>query len=334
MSNKPKRSYAFTSYKEDEPKFSDKFVYMIYQPEVCPETQRNHWQGFVIAKSPMRFTQLKDLIGDPALHLEECKGSHEANIAYCSKEESRKEGGRVTEHGKRPRGGQGTRNDLSVYTELIKSGKSVADVVDAHPSALRYYGSLDRYRSARMGKSKFNPVRQVIMLSGPSGCGKTRLAHHLAGGEIMRVAQWDKNRCWFDGCDNEKFVLIDDLDPRNAPPLNEFKQVLDGYSMKQPCKGGFIYFDPDTIIITSNYRLDDFYRHELNFDIVTGVELEGAALKASRQPLTRRIKYRDCWVNPPTSLEFYLESSQASQSESGDSFLDIQNDEGHLTDPE
>lgn len=334
--NLPKRAYCWTSFSEAEPKFSDeKFTYMIYQPEVCPDTGRKHWQGFVICKSPMRFTQIKSLIGDPALHLAEIRGSHDQNIAYCSKEESRAPGGKVTEYGKAPRGGQGTRNDIDTYVALVKGGATVADVIDKHPAALRYYGALDRYRSARIGKSRFNPDRKVIMLSGPSGCGKTRLAHHIAGGEVMRVAQWDKDKCWFDGCDNERVVLVDDLDPRNCPKLSEFKQVLDGYSMKMPCKGGFVYFDPDLIIITSNYPLDYFYRDELNFDIITKLPLEGAALKKSREPINRRIQYHDCWKTPPTQLDFYLENQHAqSQSDSGDSWFSVQNDEGHLTDPE
>ena len=39
----------------------DGFTFLIFQEEICPRTQRHHYQGFVRVASPhgLRFTQLK-----------------------------------------------------------------------------------------------------------------------------------------------------------------------------------------------------------------------------------------------------------------------------------
>lgn len=54
-----------------------------YGEEICPSTGREHLQGFMHLKKPMRITEIK-LIGKP--HLEACLGTEEQNINYVSKD--------------------------------------------------------------------------------------------------------------------------------------------------------------------------------------------------------------------------------------------------------
>lgn len=104
------RNWCFTSFKVDEPSIEenvDKIKYGVYQREVAPETGKEHWQGFVSMRSPVRMTGIKAVIGDPAAHVEVVKGTPEQNIAYCTKDESRKEGTQPREFGCRQVFGQG-----------------------------------------------------------------------------------------------------------------------------------------------------------------------------------------------------------------------------------
>lgn len=55
----------------------------MYGEEICPSTNKNHLQGFIHLKKPMRITEIK-LINKP--HLEACQGNEEQNIKYCSKD--------------------------------------------------------------------------------------------------------------------------------------------------------------------------------------------------------------------------------------------------------
>lgn len=42
-----KLRWCFTSFKDEPPLFSDDMKYLLFAPEVCPTTQRKHWQGYV-----------------------------------------------------------------------------------------------------------------------------------------------------------------------------------------------------------------------------------------------------------------------------------------------
>lgn len=82
--------YCFTAFSKEE----NDHIYLIIRlreigkkfiigNEVCPTTQKKHYQGFIHLKKPMRPTELK-LPMNP--HIEPCKGNEDQNIKYCSKE--------------------------------------------------------------------------------------------------------------------------------------------------------------------------------------------------------------------------------------------------------
>lgn len=62
------------------------------QKEKAPETGREHFQGYVALKSPMRLSGVKTLLGDDTAHLEPCKGSPLQSWEYCTKEDTRVDG--------------------------------------------------------------------------------------------------------------------------------------------------------------------------------------------------------------------------------------------------
>ncbi|AUM61976.1 Rep [uncultured virus] len=57
--------------------------YMVLGFEVCPNTGRDHIQGYVYAKNPIRWSTVKDIC--VRAHIEESKGSPLQNLTYCSK---------------------------------------------------------------------------------------------------------------------------------------------------------------------------------------------------------------------------------------------------------
>lgn len=103
------RNFCFTSFKIEEPKFLENMRYLAYGKEICPETKKEHWQGFVSYKNARDFSAvIKEFKGD---HVEIIKGTIKDNIKYCSKE------GKFTEHGELPISGK--RNDLTEVAEAI-----------------------------------------------------------------------------------------------------------------------------------------------------------------------------------------------------------------------
>lgn len=88
------RNWCFTSFKMDL-KILDvvQVRYALIGEEVCPTTGKKHLQGYARFFNSVRMTQVKKVFGDPAMHLELRKGTHEQNLAYCSKEGNYKEFG-------------------------------------------------------------------------------------------------------------------------------------------------------------------------------------------------------------------------------------------------
>lgn len=72
------RDYCFTSFavnnfgiKENE----ETVKYLVYQTEVCPDTAKEHIQGFVRFNKPVRMPHVKKTFADNALHVETRKGT-------------------------------------------------------------------------------------------------------------------------------------------------------------------------------------------------------------------------------------------------------------------
>lgn len=69
--------------------------------EICPKTERHHWQGWLYLKSART---LKSVGKGAGAHFEAMKGSHDQNTKYCGKD------GLLLSEGTRPK--QGHRTDL------------------------------------------------------------------------------------------------------------------------------------------------------------------------------------------------------------------------------
>lgn len=65
-----------------------------WQEEVCPKTQRKHYQGFVRTLRQVRFSQLRKAL--PGVHIEPAK-NWDALVNYCKKEETAVAGTQVHE---------------------------------------------------------------------------------------------------------------------------------------------------------------------------------------------------------------------------------------------
>jgi len=65
------------------------FKYMVYQVETCPDTGRDHIQGYIEFARQMDFNIVRNIFAPVVVHLERRLGTREQAIAYCKKAESR-----------------------------------------------------------------------------------------------------------------------------------------------------------------------------------------------------------------------------------------------------
>jgi len=114
-----------TIYEEENPDFSG-CVYYAYQREICPTTNREHWQCYAVWAGQIRFTTLQRRY--PGAHLEPKKGSPKQASDYCTKTETRKPGTEPITFGDIPeephtKGGEATKRAYEEAFKLAKESK-------------------------------------------------------------------------------------------------------------------------------------------------------------------------------------------------------------------
>lgn len=62
------------------------------QKEKCPDTAREHYQGFLMLTKPMRLMSIKAILQCESAHLEKTKGTPQQAWEYCVKDDTRIEG--------------------------------------------------------------------------------------------------------------------------------------------------------------------------------------------------------------------------------------------------
>ena len=66
---------------------------------------------------------------------------------------------------------------------------------------------------------------------------------------------------WWDGYAGEEVVVLDDFDPRHAEHLSYYLKIwADHYAFNAEVKGGMIRVRPKTVIVTSQYAIEDCFK--------------------------------------------------------------------------
>ncbi len=246
-----KRHWVFTSYLDIlAPDFDKNHVrYCCFQREVCPESKRQHWQGYIEFFNGVRVGQVKAVLGE--CHLEPRKGSRDEARDYCRKAESAVAGS-FREFGL-------WREDVShkrKLCDMLKSDMTLDALIDYSPiDYVRYHRGLEKLYQRRIKKAArvFRSIK-VVVLVGKTGSGKTRRATMGDDWFIIPCS----NQIWFDGYDGEKTLIIDDFYGNIKYAL--FLRVLDGHAIQLPVKGSFIWGRWTKVIITSNVYPEKWYK--------------------------------------------------------------------------
>lgn len=116
------RAWCFTVWdsREWSELVGDKIAYVIVGEEVCPDTGKTHYQGYLECVDRMRFSAVKEMLGNTA-HIEARKGSQSQAITYCKKD------GKWVEFGEAKK--QGKRTDLDKCVEMIDEGASDHEIM-------------------------------------------------------------------------------------------------------------------------------------------------------------------------------------------------------------
>lgn len=254
------RQYCFTENNPDVSKREDFVIKLnaisdawVFQLEKGEEGTP-HYQGwFHIKKGQQRLTYLKKHLS-PTAHFEIAKGSRQQNLLYCTKEEGRIDGpwkqGDFSIK-------SGTRTDLNLVVESIRSKRSISEVANDYPEQfIKYHRGIKELKFQIDKQDKSLRQVEVQVLWGETGTGKTFTAIN----DNPDYFKLDKaNNIWFDGYDGESVLIIDDF--YGWLPFGMFLNILDKYPLRLEIKGGFTWAKWTKVVITSNKQWEEWYNN-------------------------------------------------------------------------
>jgi len=91
--------------------------------------------------------------------------------------------------------------------------------------------------------------RDVILCYGSPGTGKTHYARSIAPHGEYCVVPVSKDM-WFNGVTNARVVVLDDF--TGAFKLTDVLRLLHNYPEQVAIKGGFTWWNPETVVMTTN----------------------------------------------------------------------------------
>ena len=226
-----------------------------------------HTHIFIYAKSPIRFTTLKNRF--PTAHIEKAFGSAKDNRDYIRKEgkwlddakaETSVEGS-FYEFGTVP--SEVEERDPKMYRLLqnVKDGLSTTEIIDEVPSFAFKSRDIDVLREAYLAEKYRiqNRALTVTYLFGASGTGKTSgiFKKHPAS-EICRITDYNgRNGIRFDSYHGQDVLVFEEFN--SQIPIEAMLNYLDIYPLMLPARYNDRTACYTKVYITSNRPLNEQY---------------------------------------------------------------------------
>lgn len=155
-------------------------------------------------------------------------------------------------------GGQGTRTDLKNILQKIKEGETMLNVIEENPELYGKYRNTIKDYKFEILKQQTKTFRKVHVEVhwGEAGTGKTR--HCVETHPDAYKLDFDEN-IWWDGYEGETTLIINDF--YGNIKYHKLLDLLDGYQLRLPIKGGHTYANWNKVLITSNKPPEEWYHH-------------------------------------------------------------------------
>lgn len=223
--------------------------YLCYAPEVG-ETGTPHLQGYVAWHNPHSLEKFKKDCGGRIHYEPFTKGTAIQNRNYCLGMVDKKKNipnPDFLEWGQLPQ--QGERTDWAQAVNDLQT-RDIIDVIQEQPQLAPCVRALERIKTLALKPCKRDV--QVIVLIGKPGTGKSRYAY-----DNYPELYSKPDGQWFDGYSGQKTLLLDDY--YGSLSYSTLLKVCDRYPFNAPVKGGYVWAQWDTVIITSNKHFNEWY---------------------------------------------------------------------------
>ncbi len=244
----------------DELTETGRLRYVIFQLEQG-ENGTPHWQGYLELCRSHKLTWLRNNVSRTA-HWEPRRGSRLQARDYCRKEDSRTEG--PWEAGEWREQGEGHRTDLTAFRLAIQSGKRKRDLMENgfDIQIAKFPKFYETVRSLSRPRREHANFVGVILLYGYPGTGKTRYVVENYP-DYWETGISGSGTHWYDGYDLHNVVLFDDFCGKMSKmALSTTLKLFDRYVRQTPVKGGFTWWRPNIIFVTTNIHPRKWYEWE------------------------------------------------------------------------
>ncbi len=227
-------------------------TYIVFQQESGGSLGRDHIQGYVMFKQQKTLKAAQVALGFPTCHMEKRLAPNISDaIEYCKKEDTRRLGCEPFEIGAMPMN-QGQKRTLMDAIEVAKTKGYKRAMLDLPEVTIRYAKGLKEYAHIAAG-DRIPQQRQVKVyyVWGDSGCGKSWWANTLFDTPLNTYTTYDMpEKIWMGNYAGERTLVIEEFKSLCNDSL--LKCMLEGYKMEFQNKGGFVWSEWDTVILTSN----------------------------------------------------------------------------------
>ncbi len=234
-------------------------TYLVCQHERGTHLGNDHLQGYVELNRSQEMGWCHRHL-HPTMQMQRRYGTQAQAIAYCTKEDTRVAG--PWAYGTPYAGGTST-SKAEQLRDLIYQGANMRDLIQEMPTTLsRHLGFARLCLTYRKPLASRDVV--VFLLYGKTRTGKSRFVFEQYTPDDLYVIPFLERKSWFDGYDGEPNVLLDDFS--GGMPRTQLLRLLDRYRFRVPCKGGFCWWSPIRIYITTNIHPRKWYRDWQDFE--------------------------------------------------------------------
>ncbi len=183
-------------------------------------------------------------------------------VFKCGKwlDDTKNEGNDESSHeewGELPAEHQGKRNDLGLLKEMIKSGMTDFEILEASPEFLFRIMQIQQARKIFVEaefKGKLRLDIEVTYIFGETGLGKTRYVHKKYGNSLYSISDYIHP---FDEYQNEDVIIFEEF--RSDLMIGDMLKYLDIYSLSLPARYANKCACYSKVFIISNVPLEDQY---------------------------------------------------------------------------
>ena len=314
--DKAERSYswAITWWDQEPIVFNpDTMKYLLYAPENCPDTDRFHFQTYIVWRHQKTMSaSLKNLDFNTHPRLAPCKGSYESNLNYIKgpyispdKTKTKPFNPDWKDFGQVP--SKGARTDLLEIKEAIMNDSlTVDEILLTKPDYYHQYGrTLFALEDAHLRSKHRTWMTECTWYWGGTGAGKSHAAFEGYSEKTHYLWSCDTSNDWWDGYHGQPIVVMNDY--RGELKYNKLLQLIDKWPMKVSRRNREpTQFLGKHIIITSSLHPRDVYNRRADEDSLAQLYRRCKVVKLESKMESTAVKFLD--ENGDTDDEYVEEA--------------------------